>query len=212
MNKKPCIVIGGGGHAKVLIEALAAAKIKVLGFTDNVSKTITIGNIKIPYLGSDEVLERYSPKKVYLVNGVGSVGRPRQRIEVYKKLKRAGYTFFTVIHPRAIIASGVELGEGVQVMAGVVLQTGVTVGENSILNTRSSIDHDCVIGAHAHVAPGAVLCGDVCVAEESHIGAGAVIIQGIKIGSQVLVRAQSLVTADIETKKRGLLKTGSAAL
>jgi len=78
-----------------------------------------------------------------------------------------------------------------------VVQPAVRVGENTILNTRCSVDHDCVIGAHSHIAPGAILCGSVRVGSGTHVGAGAVVIEGLRIGDAVVIGAGAVVIADV---------------
>ncbi len=82
-------------------------------------------------------------------------------------------------------------------MAGAVLQTGCRMGENVIINTRASVDHDCIIACHTHVSPGAVLCGNVQVGQGSHIGAGATVIQGVRIACNGMVAAGAVVIRDI---------------
>jgi UDP-perosamine 4-acetyltransferase len=87
--------------------------------------------------------------------------------------------------------------EGVQVMAGAIVQPGVRVGANSVLNSRSSVDHDCVIGSHVHVAPGAVLCGSVVVGDHAFVGAGATVIQGVHIGAGAVIGAGVVVIRNV---------------
>jgi sugar O-acyltransferase (sialic acid O-acetyltransferase NeuD family) len=94
----------------------------------------------------------------------------------------------------AVVAGGVHLGEGTQVMAGAVVQPGVRIGDNCIVNTRAAVDHDCLIGDHCHLAPGSVLSGGVTVGEASHIGTGAAVIQGICLGRKCLIGAGAAVT------------------
>jgi UDP-perosamine 4-acetyltransferase len=94
------------------------------------------------------------------------------------------------------------LGEGVQIMAGTVVQPGSKIGDNTILNTRSSVDHDCEIGAHVHIAPGVTLSGGVRVHDDAHIGAGAVLIQGVEVGASSLVAAGSVVIHAVPANTR----------
>ncbi len=98
---------------------------------------------------------------------------------------RWNISFETVIHPSAVIAPEVHIDDGVQVMAGAIVQPGSWLGENVIINTGARVDHDCTIDAHAHVAPGVTLSGNVHVGNGAHIGAGATVIQGIKVGTPV---------------------------
>lgn len=193
----PVIVLGAGGHARVLLDALRLCKVKVLGVTDVVPSCAEKAKLRVPFLGNDTAVLSRSPKKVLLVNGLGSIGRPDKRAQLFKKFKAKGYRFAIVIHPTAILAGGVVLGEGAQIMAGVVIQTGSSVGENTIINTRASIDHDCLIGAHVHIAPGVVLSGGVTVGDQTHIGTGAVVVQGRKIGRGCFIKAQTLVRKNL---------------
>jgi sugar O-acyltransferase (sialic acid O-acetyltransferase NeuD family) len=193
----PVIVIGGGGHGRVVIEALRRAGSTVIGVIDperGVSALLPDG---VAWLGSDEALAAYAPDGHVLANGVGSIGDTARR-RVFERLKAAGYGFVRVEHPAATIAqAGVSLGEGAQVMAGAVVQPGTRIGANAIINTRAAVDHDCVIGDHAHIAPGAVLCGDVVVGGDTHVGAGSVVIQGRRIGAGCLIGAGAIVLRDV---------------
>ena len=193
MNKS-CVVIGGGGHARVLMDALLVLGFEIQGFTDLVPKEILLYGKKIPYLGADDQYLRSKRENIQFVNGVGSVGNPERRREIFKQFKQVGYSFASVIHPSSVIAKDVTLGEGVQVMAGSVIQTGSILGNNVIINSRASIDHDCRIEDHVHIAPGAVLSGNVTVGESAHIGTGASIVQGMQIPAGHLVRAGQTVS------------------
>lgn len=191
------IVLGAGGHAKVLINVLQLCSVEILGVTDPDPSLIGQEVLGFPIIGTDDVLRNYSSQKVQLVNGLGSVGLPSARGRLFDDCKKLGFVFATVVHPAAVIAADVEIGEGSQVMAGAILQPGVCLGDNVIVNTNASVDHDCTIGRHTHIAPGATLSGDVQVGIGTHLGTGVLIVQGIKIGDNSVVGAGSLVLKDI---------------
>lgn len=193
----PVLIIGGGGHAKVLIEALKRCSTKILGIVEaDVAKIGTaISGIRV--IGDDKVVAGYNPDEVLLVNGIGSVNVPKTRVDVFEKFKAQGFSFTKVIHPSAEVAADVVLGEGVQIMAGVVIQPGSVIGANTIVNTGATVDHDCQIGDHVHLAPGVTLSGEVKIGKASHIGTGATVIQGMKIGNNCLIAAGSVVVDDI---------------
>jgi UDP-perosamine 4-acetyltransferase len=193
----PVIVIGGRGHAKVLVSTLLLQQRRVLGFADlNLSLPPLLG---IAHLGDDDAVFVYAPDQVRLVNGVGSVDSTVLRRTVYEKFQAKQYIFESVIHPSAIIAPEVHLENGVQIMAGAVVQPGSQLGENVIINTGARVDHDCSIDAHAHVAPGATLSGHVHIGKGAHIGTGASIIQGITISAAAIVGAGAVVLSDVPT-------------
>lgn len=189
------VVLGAGGHARVLLGALA--DVTILGLTDGDPAKAGAMVSGIPILGADDALKAFSVNQILLVNGVGSTGNNEKRRTLFVRFKEAGYTFLNVRHASATVAADAVLEEGVQIMAGVVLQTGCSIGENSILNTGAVVDHDCRIGRHVHIAPGAVLCGGVAVGDNAHVGAGATVIQGVRIGNDCLVGAGAVVVRDV---------------
>jgi UDP-perosamine 4-acetyltransferase len=191
----PVIVIGGGGHAKVVIGTLLQCSANILGFVElNPARPSLLG---VKNLGSDAQVFLHAPAEVQLVNGVGSNASTANRQDIYDRFAKKGYCFATVKHPSAIISPGVQLENGAQVMAGAILQHGSTVGQNAIVNTGAIIDHDCVIGAHAHVAPGVTLSGGVHIGAGAHVGTGASIIQGIQVGAGSVVGAGAVVINDV---------------
>ncbi len=201
MAEKPLIVIGGGGHTAVLIGMLKRDQRAVQGILTRDTTLVGESIHGVPVIG----LEGESPLSadaVQLVNGVGNVASRNGsglevRTAIYSRYHAEGFTFASVISSQAIIQPDVLLGEGVQVMPGVVIQPGVMLGANCIVNTRASLDHDVVIGPHSHIAPGAVLCGHVTVGERAHIGAGAVVIQQVRIGHDAVIGAGAIVTRDV---------------
>jgi sugar O-acyltransferase (sialic acid O-acetyltransferase NeuD family) len=197
---KPIIVIGGGGHAGVVLDLLQqTGKNEILGFTDMATSSIVSNKLRIPKLGNDEfVINNYSPDSVWLVNGLGSTAKMSLRESIFNFFKMYHYEFMTLVHPRAIVAPNVIIEEGAQIMAGVIIQTGSTIGKNSIVNTGSIVDHDCTIGSHVHIAPGVTLSGNVIVENGVHVGTGASIIQGVNIATQALVGAGSVVIQNVQ--------------
>ncbi len=193
----PVIVIGGGGHAKVLINTLFDLSVNILGFTDcnagNIDQTI----LEIRALGNDDIILQYPTDNIRLVNGLGSTKSTKKRKEIFEYFKKLGYSFATVIHPASVISRDVKISEGAQIMAGAIIQPGSYIGKNTIINTKVSVDHDCSIGDHVHLAPGVTLSGMVKTGSGAHIGTGATVIQGIHIGQNSLIGAGALVLKDV---------------
>jgi sugar O-acyltransferase (sialic acid O-acetyltransferase NeuD family) len=191
----PLIVVGGGGHAKVLISTLLLQHRSVLGFVD--PKPLLPPLLGIAHLGDDWAALLHPPNQVRLINGVGSIDSTVLRQAVYEKFRERQYIFDTVIHPSAIVAPEVHIEDGVQIMAGAVVQPGSRLGANVIINTGARVDHDCVIDAHSHVAPGVTLSGHVYIGKGAHVGTGASIIQGIKVNAGGIVGAGAVVIDDV---------------
>lgn len=193
----PVIILGGGGHAKVLIEALRTANIIIVGITDADPAKQGTTLMEVAVLGDDSIVRQHAPGAVRLVNGLGSVSRPAPRAALFEAFTSEGFSFATVIHPRAVVASDATIAEGAQIMAGAVIQPGARIGRNSIVNTGAIVDHDCMIGDHAHLSPGAVLSGGVRIGNNTHVGTGATVIQGITIGTGCLVAAGAVVISNV---------------
>lgn len=202
MRGKPIILLGAGGHAKVLLDILLGQNAEILGIAEKDGADRPTGLYGIPVIGSDSDVGQYAPDKIVLVNGIGSVGSTALRQKIFEKFKRQGYRFRQVVHPQAMVSRRAELGEGVQVMAGAVVNIGTRIRENSIINTNASVDHDCEIGAHVHIAPGVTLSGGVTVGDGSHIGTGAAVVQGITVGHHSFVEAGGIVMRNIREYER----------
>jgi UDP-perosamine 4-acetyltransferase len=200
----PVLVVGGGGHAKVLIEMLRLRSVRIIGIVEADPDMLGIEVLGVRVIGDDKVISEYKPASLLLVNGIGSVRQPKARTAVFEKFKGKGFTFATIVHPSAVVASDVALGEGAQIMAGAIIQPGSRIGMNTIVNTKASVDHDCLIGDHVHLSPGVTLSGDVRIYNGVHIGTGATVIQGITIGANSLVGAGSVVIADVPSEIRVL--------
>ncbi len=200
MKEKPVILLGAGGHVKVLLDILLEQNIEIIGIVDKDGVETPADLYGVPLIGSDSDVQRYSVDEIELVNGIGSVGFTALRQKVYEKFKRQGYHFRQVIHPTAVVSRWANLCEGVQAMAGAVVNIGTHIGENSIINTNASVDHDCVIGAHVHIAPGATLSGGVTIEDGSHVGTGASVVQGVKIGLGAIIGAGAVVVNNVKNK------------
>jgi len=192
------VVLGAGGHARVLIDLLRQVGTPTpVAILDQDRSLVGVDLLGVPIVGDDDALERFDPTRTALVNGVGSVRDTARRQAVFLRGRDRGFRFATLVHPTAVLAEGLDLGEGVLVLAGAVVNTGVRVGEDTILNTATVIEHDCTIGSHVHVASGAILAGGVTVEDGAHIGAGATVIQGVRIGLGAVIGAGAVVIDDI---------------
>jgi sugar O-acyltransferase (sialic acid O-acetyltransferase NeuD family) len=205
LNKQDVIIIGAGGHAKVVAEALIESGHNILGVISP-DKVIGSKYYGLKVLANDEKLLSFSPNDVILANGVGVIPGKTVRWELANRLRKQGFQFIQVIHPTAYIAKDVLLGEGVQVMAGSCIQPGASIGQDSIVNTRVSIDHDCCVGKNCHLAPGVVLSGSVIIENGTQVGTGAVVTQGINIGMNVIIGAGSVIFKDLASNIKFIQK------
>ena len=199
---RPVIVLGAGGHAKVLIASLRRLGVEVLGCVVAETAATDRPVLGAAVLGDESILSGLDPTTARLVNGVGSLEPHSARKRLFEHWSARGWRFADVIDPHAVIDPKTVLGEGVQVMAGAVVQPGVRLGANCILNTRAAVDHDCVIGAHVHLAPGVTLSGGVVIGDDAHLGPGVTVVQGVAIGPGATVAAGATVVADVAAGAR----------
>lgn len=202
---RPLILLGAGGHAKVLLALARAAGLVVKGLCDPaLAKLGTPDWQGLPVLGGDEFLERLGRVEAGLINGIGQTVGSTLRRQLFERLAAQGFAFPALVHPAAWVAPEVALGQGVQVMAGAIVQPDCRIGENTIINTRASVDHDGRIGKHVHLAPAATLCGGVQVADGVFVGTGATLVQGLSIGAGAVVGAGVTLLRDLPAGARVL--------
>lgn len=194
--------MGAGAHATVVFDLLRNRHADIVAICD---PRLTPGEV---FWGitviSEEQISTFSPSKCQMVNSIGSNRSLDLRKQIFIKYKNLGYQFISLIHQSAVIATNARLGEGVQIMAGSIVQPKTYIGENALINSGAIVEHDCHLGASVHVAPGAVLCSGVQVGEGSHIGAGAVVIQNTTIGNNALVGANTTVLKNIPDHEKFL--------
>lgn len=189
---KQLVILGAGGHAKVVIATAHAAGYEVVGAYDDGSRQgeFVLG---VPILGStEEALASGYPA----ILGIGN-NKARHRLS-----SELSCEWLTLVHPAATVHESVTLGAGTVVFAGVVVQPETIVGEHVILNTGCSVDHDCQLGDAVHVGPGARLCGGVSVGEGTLVGVGAAAIPCVRIGTWCVVGAGASVVQNHGDAKR----------
>lgn len=181
---------GAGGHAKVVADILTSRGVLVAGVFDDNPADAKLRIMEVR--DSVQLLGAGFPKlDAPLIITVGHNGR---RAELAALLN---VTFGTAIHPSAIIAPGVPVGDGSMILHGAIVQAGTRIGRHVLVNTAASIDHDNVLGDCVHVSPHATLCGHVEVGEGTHIGAAAVVIQQVKIGRWCTIGAGAVILRDV---------------
>lgn len=180
-------LVGAGGHGRVVADTAHRAGWDEIVFLDDGYPSKQL-NGQWPVVGHPQDLR---PSDVFLC-----IGANAEREALWGKLSLSSSP--VIAHPSAIISSSADLEDGVVAVAATVVQTGSRIGRGTILNTASSVDHDCDLGNFVHISPGARLAGGVSVGDRSWIGIGAVIRQGIRIGNDVVVGAGAAVIDDID--------------
>jgi sugar O-acyltransferase (sialic acid O-acetyltransferase NeuD family) len=190
------VIVGGGGHAKVLLAVLHKLSREVIGYTD-VTDRGTI--LQARYLGEDTILpdfRRHQPD-VAVALGVGKIDASSARLALLEHAVALGFSAPAIVSPDAVVNEQVALGDGTVVFDGAVVNSGTETGRACIVNSNATVEHDCRLGDNVHVAPGATVCGGVSIGRDCMVGAGATIIQGVTVGSGCLVGAGAVVVHDL---------------
>lgn len=189
--KRPVAIIGYSGHAYVIVDILLSAGRLVTAYCDSEEKLKNPYHLN--YLGKEsDVINKLKKYDVFTCIGHNGI-REKVHLEITRLLRAP----INAIHPSAVISSSVKLQNGIMIAANATINPLAEIGEGVICNTGCSIDHECIIGDFAHIAPNAVLCGNVTVGKGTFVGANAVIRQGITIGNNVMIGAGTVVIKDI---------------
>ena len=183
------LVVGAGGHAKVVIATLQALGETVAGCVDDDPAAVGRRVLGVPVTGAVDAVATHQGGAVL------AIGSNAARARLAAAFPDADWR--TVVHPAAHVHLSVSLGRGTVVLAGAILQPDVEVGAYAILNTASTVDHDGRIGDFVHLAPGVHLSGGVIVEEGGFMGVGACAIPGVRIGAWGTVGAGGVVVRDL---------------
>ena len=187
------IVVGAGGHARVVMDALQSEKGESIScaFADDDVSLHERFVLDVPVLGAAS--EVVSPGTRFHV----AIGANRTREKLYKQMLGIGAVPFAVVHPSAIVSKYAHLGIASFVAARAVVAPAAKIGVGAIINHGAVIDHDCLVGDFSHIAPGATLAGGVSVGCGVLIGAGANVLPGVVIGDGAVIGAGAVVVADV---------------
>ena len=191
MSKK-VVIIGAGGHAKVIADIIEKSGDIVVGFLDD-SKEKNTETFGYKVLGKIRDTDFKKQDIYYII----AIGNNYTRKEIYEKYKMKLYT---AIHPTAVLSKNIEIGEGTVIMANVCINADARIGKNCIINTGAVIEHDNIIEDYVHISPNATLCGAVEVGELTHIGAGTVVKNNTEIVDNCIIGAGTVVVKDIIVK------------
>jgi len=182
-------VIGAGGHAKVVLQAIRTLGRRVAAVFDDNPASWNQCVMGIGVVGCVRSIEQYSPKPTVI-----AVGDNRHRRRLAEQLQ---CEWTTIVHPNAYVDPSVQIGPGSVILPGAIVQVDGVVGRHAIVNNGCVIDHDCRIGDFAHICPGVCLAGGVTVGEGAMLGIGSVAIPGVRIGAWTTVGAGAAVVRDV---------------
>ncbi len=191
------IIVGAGGHSKVVADAAVRAGFSIRGFVDDHASTAPLPDYQLIGTIADltDMQLPHSSAKILI-----AIGDNRTRMQVAERLALPPGLYATVIDPSAVVSQHASIGEGTVVLQGAIVNAGTMVGQHAILNTGCTVDHDCRIGDYAHVSPGTNIAGGVVVGEGAHLGIGTCAIPCCSVGAWSVVGAGAAVVKDIPEK------------
>jgi UDP-perosamine 4-acetyltransferase len=194
--RRGVLVVGGGGHAKVVMDILLAAGVPIAGFTDP-GRDLGEQIGEVPCLGDDSAWPTLRAGET--IHAIVALGDNVKRRQAGIELRRLGFLLINAVHPTAVVSASARLGSGVALMPGAIVNAFATIGDDSIVNTSASVDHDCRIGSGVHIAPGCHLAGSVEVGDLALLGVGSTIGRGrpLRIGASAIVGVGSVVIHDV---------------
>ncbi|HYE63843.1 MAG TPA: acetyltransferase [Phycisphaerales bacterium] len=198
-GKRKLIVIGGGGHALVVTEAVQAAGVQPEGFYDDNPEAVLGQRLSINYLGPLSAA-KVGDEDLYIV-ALGDV-QLRRRV-----LQGLPYDLAaTIIHAESFVAPSATLGTGIFVAPKAMVHSFASIDDHCIINSGAIVEHECAIGENTHIGPGAVLGGGARVGAQTLVGLGARVLPGVRIGSGCVIGAGAVVVRDIpsDTKVVGV--------
>lgn len=193
MNKD-VVIIGAGGHAKVIADIIVKSNDEVIGFLDDdqtLSPNIIDRYKLIGTIADCEKIQRKNPDFQFII----AIGNNHIRTKVADKYN---LNYYTAIHPSTIIGLGVNIAEGTAIMANAVINSSTKIGKHCIINTGAIIEHDNIIEDCVHISPNATLCGTVNVGKLTHIGAGAIVKNNMTVCNNCIIGAGGVVVKSIE--------------
>jgi sugar O-acyltransferase (sialic acid O-acetyltransferase NeuD family) len=190
------VIVGAGGHGRVMLELVRALGIEPLGFVEPSASADDPSRI-VDGLRIVGDLETERGWRDGATDFIAALGDNDARRRSFGRCLALGLRPMRAVHPRAIVLGGATVDPGAMVCAGAIVGVGAWVGPNAILNTGATLDHDGRVGAHAHLAPGAHLGGRVVVDEGAFVGVGAAVRDGCRIGAWSLVAGGAMVVRDV---------------
>lgn len=183
-------IIGAGGHGKVVADIAKRCGYSDIIFLDDDPAVLKCGSYPVDGTRYDAL---HDPDAVFFV----AVGNPSARAQLMEWLSEQGLCIISLVHPGAIVAEDVIIGEGSVIMAGAVINPGTVLEKGVIVNTCASVDHDCRIGKYVHISVGARIAGTVTIGEHTWVSVGAVVSNNITVGSHCIIGAGAVVINDI---------------
>jgi sugar O-acyltransferase (sialic acid O-acetyltransferase NeuD family) len=187
-------LLGAGGHAKVVIDALHEMQFDM--------RQVRLRDDAVARRGDDILgLEIDAPAIIASMSGSRyhlAIGSCTARLQLSGKLEALGMRALAIIHPASVISRHAQIADGAFIAARAIIGPTARIGKSVIVNHGAVVDHDCVVGDFSHIAPNATLAGNVRIGAGVLIGAGANILPGVEIGDEAVIGAGAVVVSNVD--------------
>ncbi len=194
-NPHSIVLLGAGGHAKVVADALLSRHTAVAGFYDDAAEPALV----LPGATHLGPLSGATGETRPTILGLGALASRRKLLGSLPELAWA-----SAVHARAVVSPRASIQPGTLIAPRAVVNPGSTVGPHAIINSGAIVEHDCSVGENTHLGPGAILSGGIIIGSDTLIGSGAIVLPGIRIGSNCVIGAGAVVTKDLPDGSRAV--------
>jgi acetyltransferase EpsM len=194
MTRRALIVVGAGGHGRVIVDAALASGFEIASVVDDARAGERMLGFEVGRFDIERTTQLAANPETEVLVAIGD-NRARQR--VCQLLLERGASLATLIHPRACVSPNATVGAGSVVLAQAVVGPGSTLGEGVIVNHGATVDHDTRVGEYAHLSPGVHMGGEVSLGPGTHLGVGVSVRNKAQIGSWSIVGVGAAVIADL---------------
>ena len=183
--KQNLLIWGTGGHAHVVVESCRYGSYRMIDDNSQEYK--------------DDSWINLFPKEQW--DTFIAIGDNKTRELITNRLRAKDYQQTNIISRDSYLSPTVQLGTGIYIAPMATVMTHTILGDGCIINTNSSVDHDCHIGPYTHVSPCACLGGNVTTFERVWIGLGSSINHKVIIQDDIIVAGGSSVIDNLSQPK-----------
>ncbi len=171
--KEKILLIGGGGHAKAVIDVIEQeGKFEIAGIVEKfVGESEAV--LGYPLIGTDDELAELRKEYKYAIITIGHLKSNAIRVKLFGILKELDFTLPVVVSPLAYLSKHAEVAEGTVLMHHALVNAGAKVEKNCIINSKALVEHDAIIEEHSHISTGAIVNGGVRVKANTFYGSNA---------------------------------------
>lgn len=201
IHPDPSVLLWGGkSQAKIIQEMITERNLGKVAVVFDKSITVAEFQTNARFVNEFELLRSCLGSISHFVVCIGGEsGYARHKISLY--LESLNLKPLSILHEKSFVEPTSKIGSGCQIMPGAIIHKFTKIGNNTIVNTNATIDHDCDIGNGVHVMGSAAIAGMVQIDNYATIGTNSTILPRLKIGEGAIIGAGAVVTKSVPPYK-----------